>query len=102
MRALNVGSLWGAVWKGAAISRVGVRAGYTSSEKLEMSCKGACLAAGVPQSSPYPLLSPHTLMKPKGDIPFMPQTVQAPPGCVFLANYLFSGWSFVNLVFSKH
>lgn len=54
----------------------------------------------VPSSPvPTPVLPHHTPMELQGDIPLIPKAGQAPPGCIFLANYLLFSWDLQTLYF---
>lgn len=93
---------WGTVWKVAhEAGKGGMWTGWASPEKQETPCWAGRTWSESPvvQLPPSPT-SPHPVVL-KGDIPYTPKAVQAPPGCMFLANYLLFSWHSVDFVFFK-
>ena len=85
---------WGVVWKKGWVSQPSEAAGFLPNwQHLKR-------VPSIP--TPTPVLPYHTPIEQEGDIPFIPKTLQAPLGCIFLANYLLFSWGFVDFVFSKH
>ena len=85
---------WGVVWKKGWVSQPSEAAGFLPNwQHLKR-------VPSIP--TPTPVLPYHTPTEQEGDIPFIPKTLQAPLGCIFLANYLLFSWGFVDFVFSKH
>lgn len=93
---------WGTVWKVVhEAGKGGMWTGWASPEKQETPCWAGRTWSESPvvQLPPSPT-SPHPVVL-KGGIPYTPKAVQAPPGCMFLANYLLFSWHFVDFVFFK-
>ena len=87
-------SLGGMVWKNEWLSQPSEAGGFLPNwQDLKW----------VPSTpTPTPVLPHHTPLEQEGDILFIPKTLQAPLGCIFLANYLLFSWGFVDFVFSTH
>ena len=87
-------SLGGMVWKNGWLSQPSEAGGFLPNwQDLKW-------VPSIP--TPTPVLPHHTPLEQEGDILFIPKTLQAPLGCIFLANYLLFSWGLVDFVFSKH